>query len=226
MMQDALDAGGAGCVFGRQVWQDKSPYAMTRALVALIHENVGWNMLLKSMKMNQAIQAFEELLIRVVMAAVFISIDIGTTNTKGALIDQNGNLISQHSIRHVVQSSVPGWAEHNMTKDWWEDAVTIIHRLLDEYPGAASDVLSVMVSGMCPSIGITDDDGVPLRNGITQSDTREPLHGLDYYGIAPWGHSEKSTYIVPHLLWVKENEPEIYSQTRRLFLLTTIFITS
>ncbi len=151
------------------------------------------------------------------MAAVFISIDIGTTNTKGALIDQNGNLISQHSIRHVVQSSVPGWAEHNMTKDWWEDAVTIIHRLLDEYPGAASDVLSVMVSGMCPSIGITDDDGVPLRNGITQSDTREPLHGLDYYGIAPWDHSEKSTYIVPHLLWVKENEPEIYSQTRRLF---------
>ena len=41
MLQGALDAGGAGCVFGRQIWQDACPYAMTRALVAQIHDNVG-----------------------------------------------------------------------------------------------------------------------------------------------------------------------------------------
>ena len=39
MIQQCLDAGGVGCIFGRQIWQDKYPGAMTRALVAIVHNN-------------------------------------------------------------------------------------------------------------------------------------------------------------------------------------------
>jgi len=35
-----LDAGAAGIVIGRNVWQATSPTAMTQALVALVHHDV------------------------------------------------------------------------------------------------------------------------------------------------------------------------------------------
>ncbi len=39
-IRDALDAGAAGIVIGRNVWQATSPTAMTQALVALVHHDV------------------------------------------------------------------------------------------------------------------------------------------------------------------------------------------
>lgn len=39
-IRSALDAGAAGVVIGRNVWQSPSPTAMTRALAALVHQDV------------------------------------------------------------------------------------------------------------------------------------------------------------------------------------------
>lgn len=151
------------------------------------------------------------------MTELFISVDIGTTNTKGALMDAGGRLLSSHSIGHLVQSPQPGWAEHDMEQNWWLDAVRIIRRLMEDSGVRPEGVRSIMVSGMCPSIGLTDEEGRPLRNGITQSDIREPEHTLFDFGVTPWDHCEKSTYIIPRLLWVRENEPEEYGKVRKLF---------
>ena len=38
-IRDAMDAGAAGVVIGRNVWQAPSPVAMTQALVALVHDD-------------------------------------------------------------------------------------------------------------------------------------------------------------------------------------------
>lgn len=38
-IRGAMDAGAAGVVIGRNVWQASNPTAMTRALVALVHQN-------------------------------------------------------------------------------------------------------------------------------------------------------------------------------------------
>jgi len=40
-IRGALDAGAAGVVIGRNVWQAPSPTGMTQALVALVHHDVG-----------------------------------------------------------------------------------------------------------------------------------------------------------------------------------------
>lgn len=152
------------------------------------------------------------------MVPLFISIDIGTTNTKGSLFDINGNKIAQHSICHLVQSVHPGWAEHNMETDWWLSAVHVIKQLVSLSSVNPQAIKSIMLSGMCPSLGVTDERGTPLRNAITQSDIRQPKRTLEDYGLKPWNHSAKSTYIVPKLLWIKENEPEIFAKIRKIFM--------
>ena len=147
----------------------------------------------------------------------FISIDIGTTNTKGALMNTEGHVGAHYSIAHLVQSPESGWAEHDMEQNWWLDPVSIIRKLLLDSDVNPNDIRAVMLSGMSPSLGFTDEVGVPLRKGITQSDIRTPVHTLEDFGITPWDHSKKSTYIIPRLLWIMENEPEIYSKIRKIF---------
>ncbi len=39
IMRGAMDAGAAGPVFGRQIWRNKHPVAITRALAAIVHQD-------------------------------------------------------------------------------------------------------------------------------------------------------------------------------------------
>jgi len=41
-IRGALDAGAAGVVIGRNVWQATSPTGMTQALAALVHRDAAW----------------------------------------------------------------------------------------------------------------------------------------------------------------------------------------
>lgn len=50
MVRDAMDAGARGIVFGRNVWQHKSPAGILRALAAVVHEKSGVSAALNRIK--------------------------------------------------------------------------------------------------------------------------------------------------------------------------------
>lgn len=147
----------------------------------------------------------------------FISIDVGTTNTKASLADEDGKLLAQHAVMHIMKTAVAGWSEHDMEENWWGDGITCIRNVLKKSGIDPSSVQSIMLSGMSPSLGITDEDGKPLRMGITQSDGRRPKGKLEDFGLIPWDHAAVNTYLLPHLLWIRENEPEVYGRIRKIF---------
>ena len=147
----------------------------------------------------------------------FISIDIGTTNTKGLLVDESGKPHASFAVRHLIKSPVTGWAEHDMEANWWGDAVAVIRGLLLQSGIAPDSVQAVMLSGVCPTLGFTDKNGKPLRNGIIQSDGRVPQKSLEDFGLTPWDHWGPCSYLLPNLIWLTENEPEVIEQARMLF---------
>lgn len=147
----------------------------------------------------------------------FISCDVGTTNCKASLVTEEGTLLAQHSIMHLMKSPHVGWSEHDMEENWWGDGVNCIRAVVEESGVDPASVQSIMLSGMSPSIGITDENGTPLRMGITQSDGRVPEGKLEDFGLTPWNHVGVITYLLPHLIWVRENEPDIFSQIKKIF---------
>ncbi|MFB0562731.1 MAG: class I fructose-bisphosphate aldolase [Candidatus Lokiarchaeia archaeon] len=50
VVKGAIDAGGKGVVFGRNIWQYKDPTAMTRAIAKIIHENASVEEAMKELK--------------------------------------------------------------------------------------------------------------------------------------------------------------------------------
>jgi len=51
-----------------------------------------------------------------------LGIDLGSTRCMSIIIDENGNIISNHSIGYPTYSLYTGWSEQN-PDDWWKATV-------------------------------------------------------------------------------------------------------
>ncbi len=151
-----------------------------------------------------------------------IGVDIGTSSSKGVLVDLDGCVLRSSILEHMVDRPCPGWVE--MDGDiWWRELIAISQKLLD--PGDV-EVLAVGVSGMGPCVLLTDEDGTPLRPAILYGiDTRSTTQisrlnaELGEGEILHRCGSALSTQAAgAKVAWVADNEPELLGQARRLFM--------
>jgi len=99
--------------------------------------------------------------------SLFIGVDIGTSSSKGVLVNGSGEVLSQAVRSHEVSRPHPGWVEMD-AHIWWHECVTIMAELVAVAPG---QVDAVGVSGMGPCVLVTDEQMTPLRPAI--------LYGVD-----------------------------------------------
>jgi len=154
---------------------------------------------------------------------LLLGIDIGTYSAKGVLVSPDGRVLKQHVIEHDLLVPRPGWAEHDPERVWWQGLTGICHALLaGEYSG--EDVAGVGVSAIGPCLLPLDRNGKPLRNGILYGvDTRaseqiselNTLIGEDVL-LQHSGMALTSQAIGPKILWLKQNEPDVWRQTEKL----------
>jgi hypothetical protein len=90
-----------------------------------------------------------------------IGVDIGTSSSKGVLVDLDGRLLASEAVEHTVERPGPGMFEMDGTV-WWEEFVAIARALLGQQPDA---VRAVGVSGMGPCVLLTDEAGEPPAGG-------------------------------------------------------------
>jgi len=151
-----------------------------------------------------------------------IGVDIGTSSSKGVLVDLDGHVLASHVVEHAVQRPGPGMFEMDGSV-WWDEFVAISRHLLAEQP---ADIQAVGVSGMGPCVLLTDEADEPLRPAILYGvDTRsgrqiERLN--DRYGaeeIQRRGGSLLSSQAAgAKVAWVADNEPELFARARALYV--------
>ncbi len=150
-----------------------------------------------------------------------VGVDIGTSSTKGVLVDESGQIIASHTVPHGVVRPNPAWAEQDADQVWWGDFVEIARSLMSQAP-AGSKVASIGVSGTCPTLVPVGHDGKPLRRGILYSIDRRALAEIDeivsgvgeHEILAQSGNALSTQCVAPKLLWLKRHEPEVYGNTQ------------
>jgi xylulokinase len=151
-----------------------------------------------------------------------IGVDIGTSSTKGVLVDLSGRVLHTVVINHEVQRPRPGQVEMDGLI-WWQEFVEITRELV-EY--ASEPILSVGVSGMGPCVLLTDDVGRPVRPAILYGIDSRAGKQIDDLNAAlgaaaifsRCGSELSSQAVGPKLAWVAENEPENWDRARHLFM--------
>ena len=157
------------------------------------------------------------------MAAVYLGIDIGTSSSKGVLVDQTGRVVARAQVDHAMALPRPGWAEMDADAIWWTDVVALSRRLT---AGTPRPVASVAVSGIGPCLLPVDAGGRPLRPAILYGiDTRASVEieqlsehfGADQI-LRRGGSALSSQAVGPKIAWLRRNEPSVWAATRRIHM--------
>lgn len=163
----------------------------------------------------------------------FMGIDTGTNSSKGVLIDQECHIIATSSAEHAMTNPRPGHYEHDADQDWWGDFCAISRQLIADSQVDPADILAVGASALGADCLPVDRQCRPLRKailyGIDSRATKEMAYLTELYGeeqIKKWyGRPLCSSDVMPKILWIKNNEPEIYEKTHK-FITASTFITA
>lgn len=163
------------------------------------------------------------------MDPLFLGIDVGTTSAKAALADAGGATLWTATSPYNYTSPQPGSAEQD-PEDWWSAVRTITRSLLGEHPEARDRIAAVGVSGQGVAAALLDSKGRSLRPAILWLDVRcsgqaEKLDREAGSRIAQVSGKRPAAYNVePKLLWLKENEPEVWEKIWKV-MTTTAYVT-
>ena len=167
------------------------------------------------------------------MAAYFMGIDIGSSETKGILMDESWKPIHTCTAQHVMENPAPHYFEHDAEGVWWHDFCAVSQALLAETGISPAEIAGVGASVLgCDCLPV-DEHCRPLRKAI--------LYGIDarcqgeiewlteHFGedgvIERFGHPVCSDDVAAKILWVKNHEPEVYAKTYK-FLTGSSYITA
>ena len=164
------------------------------------------------------------------MAKLLLGIDVGTYSSKGVLCRLDGTILAEARADHEMDIPRPGYAEHDADGVWWADFVQIASALTGKVP-QGDQIVSTGVSAIGACVLPVDRRGKPLRPGILYGvDTRatsqiEQLENkYSREALVAFGGSRLTSQAAgPKILWIKENEPDIYHQTYK-FLTSTSYI--
>ncbi|HRW95682.1 MAG TPA: FGGY family carbohydrate kinase, partial [Bacteroidales bacterium] len=154
-----------------------------------------------------------------------IGIDVGTSFIKVSLLDvESGRCLGTATCPETempVEAIRPGWAEQDPDM-WWENVGLCLKNLDDRY--SLKDVKSIGITYQMHGLVCVDKKGIPLRKSIIWSDSRAVEIGAKAFKKI--GKEECLTrllnspgnFTASKMAWVKENEPEVFSQTYKFFL--------
>lgn len=152
-----------------------------------------------------------------------IGIDLGTSAVKVLLVDQKGTVVAQASESYPLQQPKPGYSEQN-PEDWVTGTTTAIKKLLASQELAASDIEGISYSGQMHGLVLLDQNHQVLRPAILWNDTRTTKQSeeiMDKMGarfVEITRNRPLEGFTLPKILWVQENEPEIFAQVASFVL--------
>jgi xylulokinase len=147
-----------------------------------------------------------------------IGLDVGTTSVKGIAIDDTGAVVHVAERGYPLSTPKPGWSEQDPA-DWWKAAAEV----LDECE--ADRALGIGLSGQMHGLVALDDKDRPLRPAILWNDGRtqkqcdeiEERVGRERL-IELTGNRALAGFTAPKILWLRENEPEVYGSIASILL--------
>ncbi|MDR3574284.1 MAG: xylulokinase [Anaerolineaceae bacterium] len=153
-----------------------------------------------------------------------LGIDISTSSAKALLVDTKGVVVSVGSSPLKLSTPKPLWSEQN-PEEWWQAVVASIHKALDQAGVDGSVVAAVGLTGQMHGLVLLGKNGKVLRPAILWNDQRTASQCDDIRArlgrkrlIQITGNDALTGFTAPKILWVHQNEPDIYAQIAHILL--------
>ena len=153
-----------------------------------------------------------------------LGLDVSTTATKAVLVDGDGMVRGIGQSAYGLSTPRPLWSEQDPA-DWWTGAVAAIRMVLDESGAPPDAVEGIGLTGQMHGAVLLDADDAVLRPAILWNDQRSAAEcdliraavGRERL-IAITGNDAVTGLTAPKLVWVREQEPEVWARIAHVLL--------
>jgi len=152
----------------------------------------------------------------------FLAYDVGTSSVKSILVDEAGNILSSAIEEYPLQIPNPGWVEQQPI-DYWNAICKATKQLLVAANIDVTQIKGIAFTTQAMGIIAVDKNGDVLYPNISWVDGRaekqarkimRKIGGKAIFSTIA-GVEITGKDVVPKLLWLKENKPEIYNNTHK-----------
>ncbi len=149
---------------------------------------------------------------------LWLALDIGTTGTKAALLDENGQVQRSTYCDYATHTMGGGVVEQD-ARDWWNAAVAAAREL------NPVEVDAIVLTGQMQNLILLDAQGLPVRPVILYSDLRAhaevaALHesiGRDVL-CRLTGNNQEAGSLLAKLRWLLAHEPDSLNRAVHLLV--------
>jgi xylulokinase len=157
--------------------------------------------------------------------AVLLGIDISTTGAKALLVNEQGAVLASATEEYPLHTPKPLWSEQN-PEDWWRGCRLAIRRSLASAGVTGADIAGIGLTGQMHGMVLLDGAGQVLRPAILWNDQRTGPQCAEITGwagglertVALTGNAVLPGFTAPKIVWVRQNEPEVYDRIAHVLL--------
>lgn len=158
---------------------------------------------------------------------LLLGIDVGTSSIKVSVVDSQTQAVLKSvqypDVETEISSPKAGWAEQS-PEMWWEHVSTAIQKINSGGVFDPSDVNAIGIAYQMHGLVVVDKDQKVLRDSIIWCDSRAVKIGDDAFHAIGEERSlsrllnSPGNFTASKLAWVKQNQPELYSQIDKVML--------
>lgn len=155
---------------------------------------------------------------------MLLGLDVSTTGAKALLIDEQGSVIGSATTPLSLSTPRPLWSEQD-PYEWWEGTQASIRTVLTQTGIPGSAIKAIGLTGQMHGLVLLDQYGQVLRPAILWNDQRTGAQCDEIRRrlgkarlIQVTGNDALTGFTAPKVLWVQENEPEVYARARHILL--------
>ncbi len=166
----------------------------------------------------------------------YIGIDLGTSGVKLILVSSKGEILRTLTKSYELLIPQPMWTEQR-PNDWFKQTIAGLKELVIGYE---DKIQAISFSGQMHGLVVLDENDKVLRNALLWNDQRTSKE-VDYLNnvigidtlLEETGNIALTGLTAPKLLWIRNNEPEIFDKIAKIMLpkdyliykLTNVFAT-
>lgn len=154
----------------------------------------------------------------------FIAIDLGTTGCRSILFDERLHSVSSSYREYGLITPCEKWVEQD-ARLWWELTQETVRESVRAASAENDQIVGISVSSQGITMIPVDKQLVPLHNAISWLDVRAEEQARDLrrdFGereiFTLTGKPINAAYSLPKILWLKDEEPQIFQSTWKFLM--------
>ena len=156
--------------------------------------------------------------------SIVIGLDVGTSGAKAIAVNETGTVMASAVVEYPLHSPKPNWAEQDPA-DWKRAAFEALSQLAHAPGIRAAEVKGLGLTGQMHGSVFLDASNRVLRPAILWCDQRTAKQCDDITAkigaeklIEMVCNPALTGFTAPKILWLRENEPQVYDKVRKVLL--------